>query len=189
MSSPQCSCAFHCRICTGLLFYSACCTSYGLAIYTTLFFSTLHNFWCYTFCGIATCTALSTPFFSSFFYHRHSLHLCSFSSHLKYFTPTTFCFLIIFFSIPHYITLLLNTSYLFWGTAIPFSSFSLLLQLLARCPNSLQHLYNFPLLSFNSALNLARVCFSLSKLLMRELYWLWDIMLISQGYRVNGDLT
>ena len=55
--------------------------------------------------------------------------------------------------------------------------------------NPLQYLYNFSLLPSNSALSLVRVCFLLSRLLMRVLYWVWDIMSMSQGIRkLNSKL-
>ena len=179
MPFPQCSCAFHHKTYTELLLHSSCCASYGLVTYTALFSSTLFNFYCCTFCSITTCTALS-PFISLFFFfhNRHSLYLCSLSSHLKHSTTTiTSCLLIILLFTSHYFTLLLNTSNLFWGIIVLFSLFLLSLQLWARCPNPLQFLHNFPLLSSSSSLSLARVHFSLSKLLINELYYCRDIVL------------
>ena len=136
---------------------------------------------CCAFCGLATCAALS------FFTHRgHSLYLCPSSPYLKHFTTTVFTFLTTLSSAPYCITLLLNTSNLFWETTVP-STFSFsFLQFWARCSNPLQHLHNFPFLPSNSALNLTRVRFSLSRLLMRILYWVWDIVATSLGYGFNG---
>ena len=154
--SLQCSCAFHCRMCTGLL---------------------LHSF-CYAFCGMATCTASSAThnFFSSF-QREHSLHLCPFSLHLKHSTSTTSCFLIILSFTSHCITLLVNTSNLFWG-AVPLFSFpSLFLQFWARCPNPLQFQHSCSFFPSNFALNEARACFCLSKLLINELYCCKDMVL------------
>ena len=168
MPSLQCSYAFCYRTYTGLL---------------------LHSF-CYAFCGMATCTASSTThnFFSPF-QRGHSLHLCPFSPHLKHSTSTVSCLLIVFSPTPHCITLLDNTSYLFWGVT-PLSFFSsLLLQFWARCPNPLQYQHILPLLPFNSALSLARVHFWLSKLLMRELYCSRDMVLCLQRSQNRSDLT
>ena len=116
MPSPQCSCTFYRRMCAGLLFHSFCCV----------------------FCGMAIRTASSsTRNFFSLFQIGHSLHLCPFSPHLKHTTSTVSCFLIVLSFTPHYITLLDNTSNLFWG-AVPLFSFSLLfLQFWARCLNPL----------------------------------------------------
>ena len=94
---------------------------------------------------------------------------------MKHSTLLTFsCLLISFPSTLHCITLLDNTSNLFWGTIIPFSASFLFLQFRARCPNS-QHSLSFFLSYF--ALKKARACFSLSKSLMRELYCCRDIIL------------
>ena len=120
------------------------------------------------FCGLATCAALLSFFL--FIHNGHSLHLCSFSPHLKHFISDILMLLIVFSSTPHCITLLLNTLNLFWGTTVPFSSPLLFLQFWARCPNFLQHRHNFPFLPSNFALNLVRAHFSLSRLLMRVLY-------------------
>ena len=108
MSSSQYSCAFHCKTCAGLLLHTSsfpCCTSRGLAVYATSFSSALLSF------------------LSSFvlFYRGHSLHLCPFSPYLKHSTAITSCLLIIFSSASHCITLLFNTSNLFWGMTVPFS--------------------------------------------------------------------
>ena len=128
-------------------------------------------------------------FFSSFiiFYSGHSLYLCPFSPHLKHSTTTTSCLLIILSSTPHYITLLLNTSNLFWETMVPFSPSSLFLQLQTRCLNLLQHQYNFPFLPSSSSLSLVREHLSLSKLLISELYYCKDIVLhLCKRYRFNS---
>jgi len=126
MSSSQCSCTFHCKMCTELL-HSSCYASHGLATHTVFFSFTLLNFFGCAFYGFTTCTAFSTPFFSIFFHSGHSLHLCSFSPYLKHSTTQllsiVFCLLN---STPHFITLLANTSNLFWGTNFPFSFFSFL---------------------------------------------------------------
>jgi len=167
MPSLQCFCAFHHRTCARLLLHSFCCA----------------------FCGMATRAASSTTrnFFP--FQRGHSLHLCPFSPHLKHSTSTVSYLLIVFSPTPHCITLLDNTSYLFWGVT-PLSSFSsLLLQFQARCPNPLQHQHILPLLPSNSALSLVRVHFWLSKLLMRELYCSRDMVLCLQRSRNRSDLT
>ena len=71
-----------------------------------------------------------------------------------------------------------NTLNLFWEVITPFFFFfSLFLQFQTRYLNFLQHLYSFPLLSSNSSLSLARECFCLSRLLIRELYCYRDIEL------------
>ena len=165
MPSLQCSCAFRHRTCTRLLLYSFCCTFCGMATHTV--FSTTHNFF-------------------SPFQIGHSLHLCPFSLYLKHSTSTVSCLLIIVSLTSHCITLLNNTSNLFWDTVPLFSSPSLFLQFRARCPNPLQCRHTLLLLPSNSALSLARACFWLSRLLMRVLYCVWDIVLTSQGYGVNG---
>ena len=156
MPSLQCSCTFCHRTCARLLLHSFCCT----------------------FCGMATCTVSSATcnFFSSF-QRGHSLHLCPFSPYLKHSTSTTSCFLIILSFTSHCITLLINTSNLFWG-AVSLSSFPFLfLQLRARCPNPLQFQHSRSFFPSNFALNETRVCFCLSKLLINELYCCKDIVL------------
>ena len=101
----------------------------------------------------------------------------TYSLHLKHSTTITSCLLIILSSTPHYITLLFNTSNLFWGMIVPFSPSFLFLQLQARCPNFLQHQHNFLFLASNFSLSLVREHLSLSKLLMSCLYWIRDIVL------------
>ena len=147
--------------------------------------STLLNLLSCIFCGFATHTA-----FSFLTHNGHFLHLCPFSPHLKHSTSTTPTFLIVFSFSPHCITLLHNTSNLFWGTTVPFSSFLLFLQFRARCPNPLQHLHSFPLLPSSSSLSLARVRFSLSILLINELYCCKDMVLyLCKGTDLMVDLT
>ena len=155
MPSPQCSCTFYHRIYTRLLLYSFCCA----------------------FCGMAThATSSTTCNFFSPFQRGHSLHLCPFSPYLKHSTFTISCFLIILFFTLHCITLLDNTSNLFWGMVSLFFFSSLFLQFQARCPNplQLQHSCSF---SSNFALNEVRACFCLSKLLINELYCCKDMVL------------
>ena len=73
------------------------------------------------------------------------------------------------------------------GISAPSSPSFLFLQFRARCPNPLQLLQSFSFLPSNSSLSLARAHFSLSRLLINELYCSWDIMITSQGgYGVNG---
>ena len=148
MPFPQCSSALFLNSSTELFFHP-CCTSHGLAMYTTSSFSTLLSLFspsctfslmgctgllfCYTFCGVATCIA-----FFILFHSRHSLYLCLSSPYLKHSTSTLFCFLIILSFILHCITLLDNTSNLFLGAAPLFSFPSLFLQFWARYPNPLQ---------------------------------------------------
>ena len=156
MLSLQCSCAFCHRICTRLLFHSFCCAFYGMATCATS--STTCNF-----------------FFS--FQREYSLHLCPFSPHLKHFTFTVFCFFIILSFISHYITLLDNTSNLFWGVVPLFSFPFLFLQFWTRCPNSLQLQYSHSFFPSNFALNKVRAHFCLSKLLINELFCCKDIIL------------
>ena len=156
MPSPQCSYAFCHRTCAGLL---------------------LH-FFCYAFCDIATCATSSTThnFFSPF-QREHSLHLCPFSLYLKHSTFTIFYFLIILSFTSHCITLLDNTSNLFWGAVPLFSFLSLFLQFWARCPNPLQPQHSHSFFSSNFALNEVRACFCLSKLLINKLYCCKDMVL------------
>ena len=179
---------------TELLLHS-CCTSHGLAMHASSSSSTFLNFlscaspftghtgffyWC-TFYGLAACTTL-------FFLTRngHSLHLCPFSPHLKYSTSTTPTLLIIFSSTPHCITLLFNTSNLFWDIVTPFSASFYFLQFWARYLNPFQPKHNFSLLSLSSSLSLVREHFSLSKLLISALYCCKDIVLcLCKGYRFN----
>ena len=127
---------------------------------------------------MATRAASSTThnFFSSF-QREHSLHLCPFSPYLKYSTFTISCFLIILSFTSHCITLLDNTSNLFWG-AVPLFFFPFLfLQFQARCPNPLQLQYSRSFFPSNFALNEVRACFCLSKLLISELYCCKDMVL------------
>ena len=127
---------------------------------------------------MATHTISSTTrnFFSPF-QREHSLHLCLFSLHLKHSTFTVFCFLIILFFTLHCITLLDNTSNLFWGAVSLFSFPSLFLQFWARCLNPLQPQHSRSFFPSNFALNEVRTCFCLSKLLINELYCCKDMIL------------
>ena len=125
MSSPQCPCVFCCKTCTGLLLH--CCASCSLVTCAASLSSALLSFFYCVFCSFTIHAAFSTPFFSAFFYIRHSLHLCLFSLHLKHSTSTISCLLTTLSSTPYYITLLNNTSNLFWGVVVPFSSFFLFL--------------------------------------------------------------
>ena len=164
MPSPQCSCAFCHRTCTGLLLHSFCCAFCGMATYTAS--STTHNFF-------------------SPFQRGHSLYLCPFSLHLKHSTLTVSCFLIIPSFTSHCIILLDNTSNLFWGAVLFFSFPSLFLQFRARYPNPLQLQYSCSLFPSNFALNVVRACFCLSKLLINELYCCKDIVLyLCKGMKV-----
>ena len=129
---------------------------------------------------ISAAFSSSTPLFL-FFHSGHSLQLCPLSPHLKHSTTIVSCLLIILSSTPHYITLLFNTLNLFWETMVPFFFSFLLLQLQARCLNPLQFLHNFSFLPSSSSLSLMREHFSLSRLLINELYWVRDIMLTSLG--------
>ena len=148
----------------------------------SVLYSPLHgillHFFCYAFCGIATCATSSTThnFFSPF-QREHSLHLCPFSLYLKHSTFTIFYFLIILSFTSHCITLLDNTSNLFWGAVPLFSFLSLFLQFWARCPNPLQPQHSHSFFSSNFALNEVRACFCLSKLLINELYCCKDMVL------------
>ena len=90
---------------------------------------------------------------------------------------TTSCFLIILSFMSHCITLLVNTSNLFWR-AVPLSSFpSLFLQFQTRYPNPLQFQHSHSFFPSNFALNEVRAHFCLSKLLINELYCCKDIVL------------
>jgi len=111
-----------------------------------------------------------------FCHNGHSLHLCSFSLHLKHLTAI-FILLIVLSSTLHYITLLDKISNLFWGIAPPFSFSLLFLQFQTRCLNSLQLQHSRSFFPSNFALNEVRACFCLSKLLINELYWSRDIVL------------
>ena len=135
------SCTFSHRGHAGLL---SCCAFHGLATHTASFFF----FLC---------------FFTLIFGHSHLK--CPTLQHLKHFTSSsTFCYLTSTSSLTlHCITLLANTSNLFWEIGFPFSPLLLFLQLQARCPN---FLYPQHFLPSNSALNLARAFFWLSILLI-----------------------
>ena len=126
-----------------------------------------------------------------FLSHRgYSLHLCPSPPHLKHFTTTILMLLMALSSTPYYITLLLRISNLFWGTTTPFSSSLFFLQFQARCLNSLQPLQSFPFLPSSSSLSLARVYFSLSKLLINELYCCRDMVLhLCKGTDLMVNLT
>ena len=196
-SLPQCSSAFFLNSAIKLLFHIPCCASRGLAMHTTSSSSTFLSSFpfscafsftghtglsCCAFCGLVT---HATFFF--FLHNGHSLHLCPFSPYLKYSTSAISTFLIILPSTLHYITLLLNISNLFWETIVLFFSSFLFLQFWARCLNPLQLKHNFSLFSSNSSLSLTRECFSLSKLLISELYYCKDIVLrLCKGYGFNN---
>ena len=121
ISSPQCSYALHCRIYAGLL------------LHTSSF--------CYAFCGFAMCAAFSSFFlcFSTLIFGHFYLK-CPTPQHLKHLiSSSTFFHLTLTSSFTlHLITLLANTSNLFWGIDFPSPSFLLFLQLWARCLNFLQ---------------------------------------------------
>ena len=139
---------------------------------------------------MATCAASpSTHDFFSPFQREHSLHLCPFFPHLKHSTSTISCFLIVLSFTSHYITLLDNTSNLFWGVVFLFSSSSLFLQFRARCPNFLHPQHILPSLPSISALSLARTHRWLSILLIRELYCSRDMVLHLQRSQSRNDLT
>ena len=167
---PQYHSALFLNVSHELLSYSSCCAFPSVG-HTTSLPSTLLNLLspscAFPFTGHA---GLFSPFFL-FIHNGHSLHLCPFSPHLKHFTPAVLILLIVFSSTLHCITLLLKISNLFWGVVALFPSSFSFLQFWARYPNPLQHLHNFLFLPSNSALILARACFSLSRLLMRVLYW------------------
>ena len=156
MPSLQCSCAFHHRTYARLLLHSFCCA----------------------FCNMAThATSSTTRNFFSPFQRGYSLHLYPFSLHLKHSTFTVSCFLIILSFTSHCITLLDNTSNLFWGAVSLFSFPFLFLQFWTRCPNPLQLQHSCSFFPSNFALNEVRVCFCLSKLLINELYYCKDMVL------------
>ena len=168
MPSPQYSCILCHRTCARLLFHSFCCA----------------------FCGMATCVASpSTRNFFPPFQRGHSLHLCPFSPHLKHSTSTVSCFLIILSFTSHCITLLDNTSNLFWKAVLLFSSSSLFLQFQARCPNFLQPQHILLSLPSISALSLARVHCWLSILPIRELYCSRNMVLHLWKSQNRNDLT
>ena len=127
---------------------------------------------------MTTCATSSTTrnFFSPF-QRGHSLYLCSFSPHLKHSTFTISCFLIILSFTSHCITLLDNTSNLFWGAVPLFSSSFLFLQFQTRYLNPLQFQHSRSFFPFNFALNKTRACFCLSKLLINKLYCCKDMVL------------
>ena len=132
------------------------------------------------------CTSFSFShllFSTSMFGHFHLQ--CLTPQHLKPFTSSASCHLI-YLSPPSllFITLLVSISNLFWDFLLFSFSFPFL-QLQARCPNFLQLQHSLSHLPYDCALNEARACFSLSMLLIRFLYCVWDIMLISQGYEIN----
>ena len=193
----QCSSALFLNSSTELLLYPPYCASCSLVTHATSLLSALLNllsfsctfsfightsfFSCYTFCGLITCTA-----FFFLIHNEHSLHLCPFSSHLKYSTSTIPTFLIVLPSTLHYIILLLNTSNLFWEMFILFSPSLLFLQLQARYLNPLQLKHNFPLLPSSFSLSLVREYFSLSRLLISKLYCCKDMVLrLCKDYRFN----
>ena len=129
------SCTFLYKECAGLY---PCCIFYGLA-------------------ACATSSSLFLFFSTSIF--EYSYLKCLTPQHLKHLTSSTISFLLILtFSLtPHLITLLNNTSNLFWG-AVPLFSFpSLFLQFQARCPNPLQLQHSHFFFPSNFALNEVRV--------------------------------
>ena len=103
--------------------------------------------------------------------------MCPSFPHLKHSTLTISCFLIIVSLTLHCITLLVNTSNLFWGIVPLFSSLSLFLQFWARYLNPLQLQHSHSFFPSNFALNEVRACFCLSKSLISELYCCKDMVL------------
>ena len=160
-----------------LLFHFSCCT-FPFVGHITSFSSTLLSFFSYAF-PFLRCAG--SPLI--FFHDGYHLHLYSSSPHLKHFTTTILIFLIVLSSTPYCITLLFKISNLFWDIVAPFPVSFCFLQFQARCPNPLQPKHNFPLLLSSSSLSLARKCFSLSKLLMIELYCCRDICYVSTVVR------
>jgi len=136
---------------------------------------------CYAFCGLAIHTVSSfalLPLSTSMFGHSH--FWCPTLQHLKHCissSPLFYCLISTLPLTPYCITWLTNTSNLFLGIGFPFSSLTLFLQLQARCLNFLQLKHFFLSLSSSSALNLARACYWLSMLLIKELYCLRDMVL------------
>ena len=176
----QCSSAFFLSSSIELLFPPCCTSPYtGCAALPSSTLLSLFSPSCTFFLmGRAGLLSLWCAFSSfghatlfTFLSHRgHHLHLCPSSPHLKHFTATILIFLIVLSSTLYCITLLFKISNLFWGIVAPFPSSFLFLQFWARCPNPLHRQHNFPLLLSISTLNLARACFSLSKLLIRDWY-------------------
>ena len=185
---PQYYSALFLNISHELLFHSSCC-AFPFIGHAASFSSTLLSFLSCAFPLLRHTGSLLFPWYAFpsagratlliFFHDRHYLYLCPSSPHLKHFTATILIFLIILSSTPHYITLLLKILNLFWGIVAPFPVSFCFLQFQARCPNSLQPKHNFPLLPLSSSLSLARECFSLSKLLIIELYCCRDIYVTS----------
>ena len=178
---PQYHSALFLNVSYELLFHSSCCAFPFIGRAASSCSTFLNFLFCASpltgrasllfycaFCDIATCAALSSFFL--LIHNGYSLHLCPFFPHSKHSTSATPIHLIVLSPSLHCIILLLNTSNLFWRTTVPFSSPLLFLQFQVRCPNFLQHRHNFPFPPSNSALNLARVCFSLSRLLISWLY-------------------
>ena len=146
------------------------------------------SFFGYTFCGAAICPTLSPlsfPLLGHFFYQcPSSLYLKHYIAFFSFFS--LFYFLI---STPHFIILLNSISNLFWEADVFFSPTPLFLQLQARCLNFLHSKHIFPFLSSNSALNLVRVCFSLSIMPIRLLYCYGDIVLCLGGMEIMLSLA
>ena len=138
-------------------------------------------FSCYAFYGLATCITSSSLLLSlSTFMFEHFHFWCSTPQHLKYFTfsSSLFCHLI-FTSllILYYITQLINTLNLFLEIGFLSSSPILFLQLWTRCPNFLQLKHFLLFFSSSSALSLVKVCHWLSMMLIKESYYLRNIVL------------
>ena len=97
------------------------------------------------------------PLATSFLLSKENTLCTCVPPHLKHFTFTISCFLITFSFILHCITLLDNTSNLFWEVVPLFSFPSLFLQFQARCPNPLQLQHSHFFFPSNFALNEVRV--------------------------------
>jgi len=145
--------------------------------------------WLNSLIPINTVTSSAYLFLSSFFF-GYCLHQCPFSSYLKHLTTIFISCLLIHYS-PSLlcITLLLNTSNLFWEIVSLSSSFLLFLQFQAKCLNFLQYLYNFFVLPSNSSLSLMREYCCLSIVLIKSLYCCRDIILCLRGIEWMIDLT
>jgi len=139
---------------------------------------------CCIFYGPTICTiCLLFPFCLSTSIFGHSYLQYPTLQYLKHFTSSTLFYYLTStsFFIPHYITLVANILYLFWGFSLfSFSFFFFVLQLWARYLNFLQFQHSFSLFPSNYALSKAKACFSLSMLLRRLLYCCWDIVLMPQ---------
>ena len=185
--SPQYLNALCRRAFSELLLYAFCCTFCGITTYAAFSLSNLLFGQSLYQCPTPSYSKHFISFFCAFLLIEHAGFFfgCTFGGAAICTTLPLLSSSCLLISTPYLITLLDNASNLFWGTNILFFPSLLFLQLQARYPNFLYSKHIFPCLPSNSVLYLAKAHFSLSKLLINESYWVWDILLTYQWYGIN----